>query len=146
MNYFTFRALEKAWLYEKYATDVFSGWKKMLDLHCTTWCENPDSPRSECHGWSSAPMYEISAMVMGVYPVEDGFAKVRVAPVLPPQDFYAKGRVPVPRGYIDVEAARKGGKISVSVKASHKMAMEIKLPGCESISEFTDEYFASAEV
>lgn len=146
MNYFTFRALEKAGLYEKYATDVFSGWKKMLDLHCTTWCENPDSPRSECHGWSSAPMYEISAMVMGVYPVEDGFAKVRVAPVLPPKDFYAKGRVPVPRGYIDVEAARKGGKISVSVKASHKMAMEIKLPGCESIGVFTDEYFASAEV
>ena len=145
MNYFTFRALEKAGLYEKYAPEVFGGWKKMLDLHCTTWCENPDSPRSECHGWSSTPMYEISAMVLGVYPVADGFEAVRVAPVLLPEGFRAKGRVPVPNGYIDVEVEREGGKTSLSVHASREMAMEIKLPGRECESVYAREYSFGTE-
>jgi len=146
MNYFTFRALEKTGLYEKYAPEVFGGWKKMLDMHCTTWCENPDSPRSECHGWSSTPMYEISAMVLGVYPAEDGFEKTRIAPVLVPDGFCAKGRVPVPSGYIDVEVWRRGREMSLGVKASRKMRLEIKLPGgaCESV--FADEYFVKTDV
>ena len=146
MNYFTFRALEKTGLYEKYAPEVFAGWKKMLGLHCTTWCENPDNPRSECHGWSSTPMYEISAAVLGVYPEEDGFAKTRISPVLPPEGFRAKGRVPVPGGYIDVEIARENGEMSVFAKASRKMSLCVKLPfaACENV--FTDEYFGKAKI
>lgn len=146
MNYFTFRALEKTGLYEKYAPAVFAGWKKMIDLHCTTWCENPDSPRSECHGWSSTPMYEISAMVLGVYPAEDGFAKTRIAPAAVPEGFCAKGRVPVPAGYIDVEVARRGGKMSLAVRASHELEMEVKLPGLDAEKVSAKEYFISAEV
>jgi hypothetical protein len=146
MNYFTFRALEKTGLYEKYAPEVFGGWKKMLDLHCTTWCENPDSPRSECHGWSSAPMYEISAMVLGVYPAEDGFAKVSVAPVLPPEGFRAKGRVPVPKGYIDIELERKCGEISLAVRASREMNLSVKLPGGKNKDLLAHEYFAKESI
>ncbi len=146
MNYFTFRALEKTGLYEKYAPEVFGGWKKMLDLHCTTWCENPDSPRSECHGWSSTPMYEISAMVLGVYPLCDGFERVRIAPVLPPEGFEAKGRIPVPEGYIDVEVERRGGEMSLSVRASREMALSVKLPGGAWENLYTCEYFAKTEV
>jgi len=145
MNYFTFRALEKTGLYEKYAPEVFSGWKRMLDLHCTTWCENPDSPRSECHGWSSTPMYEISAMVLGVYPDADGFEMVRVAPVLLPEGFRASGRVPVPNGYIDVEISKNGGKMSLSVRASRKMALCVKLPGGELENVYASEYLAEKE-
>jgi hypothetical protein len=146
MNYFTFRALEKTGLYEKYASDIFDGWKKMLDLHCTTWCENPDSPRSECHGWSSAPMYEISAMVLGVYPVADGFAKVKIAPVILPEGFCASGRVPIPEGYIDVDVSRKGGKMSLCMHASREIALEIKLPGKESEFVYGSEHFEETEI
>lgn len=146
MNYFTFRALEKTGLYEKYAPEVFGGWKKMLDLHCTTWCENPDSPRSECHGWSSTPMYEISAMILGVYPEEDGFTKVRVAPVLPPEGFSGEGRVPVPGGYIDVCVSRKDGEMNLSVRAPREMALSVKLPGGEWENVHTSEYFGKTEV
>ncbi|MBQ8404376.1 MAG: hypothetical protein IJX55_08150 [Clostridia bacterium] len=146
MNYFTFRALEKAGVYEKYAPTVFEGWKKMVDMHCTTWCENPDSPRSECHGWSSTPMYEISAMVLGVYPAADGFAKVKIAPVSVPEGFRASGRVPIPEGYIDVAVSRKGGKMSLSVSASRELEMEIVLPKSERVEVRAAEYFAEAAV
>ena len=147
MNYFTFRALEKAGLYEKYAPEVFGGWKKMIDQHCTTWCENPDNPRSECHGWSSSPMYEISAMVLGVYPAEDGFRKVRVAPVNLPEGFSAEGRVPVPGGYIDVKVAREnGGKMSLAIKASREMLLCVKLPEGEWENVYASEYSVEKEV
>ncbi|MBQ7291961.1 MAG: hypothetical protein IJW76_09640 [Clostridia bacterium] len=146
MNYFTFRALEKTGLYEKYAPSVFGGWKKMLDLNCTTWCENPDSPRSECHGWSSTPMYEISAMVLGVYPTEDGFAKARIAPVSVPEGFRASGRVPIPEGYIDVAVSRVGEKMSLSVNASREIELEIKLPGYEAEKAYTKKYFAECKI
>ena len=145
MNYFTFRALEKTGLYEKYAPEVFGGWKKMLDLHCTTWCENPDSPRSECHGWSSTPMYEISAMILGVYPEEDGFEKVRISPVLLPDGFSAEGRVPVPGGYIDVSVSESGGRTSLLVRASREMALSVKLPGGEWENVTAKEYCSAKE-
>lgn len=145
MNYFTFRALEKAGIYEKYAPMVFDSWKKMLDLNCTTWCENPDSPRSECHGWSSTPMYEISAMVLGVYPIEDGFSNVRIAPSLVPDGFEAKGRVPIPSGYIDVSVSRNNGKFNVSVEASCKLQMEILLLG-EKTKAYTHKYDISVDI
>ncbi|MBQ8447700.1 MAG: hypothetical protein IJX27_02065 [Clostridia bacterium] len=146
MNYFTFRALEKTGLYEKYAPAVFADWKKMIDLHCTTWCENPDNPRSECHGWSSTPMYEISAAVLGVYPAEDGFAKVRISPVRVPEGFCAEGRVPVPDGYVDIKVERNCGKMSIFVRASREMALCVKLPFGECENVYAREYSVCAEV
>ena len=86
-------------------------------------------------------------MVAGVYPAEDGFAKVRIAPVTLPEGFWGRCRVPVPHGYVDVEIKMGDDKkIYLVVQASRKMAMEIKLPGCEPVSVFDDQYFAQAGV
>ena len=69
----------------------------MLKKHCTTWCENPDEPRSECHGWSSVPLYELSAVILGVKPGGIGFESVIIKPFTDVLD-YAGGTVPTPRG------------------------------------------------
>ena len=81
----------------------------MLDMGCTTWCENPDSPRSECHAWSSAPVYEYSAMTLGVKPKANGFAKVEISPILADAD-KMNGTVPTPVGAINVSWEKKDGK------------------------------------
>lgn len=141
MNYFTFRAMEKAEVYEKYATELFDGWRKMLDMHCTTWCENPDSPRSECHGWSSTPIYEFSAMLLGVYPAENGFKKVRIKPI----DIFGSsvsGRVPIKDGYIDIDVERTDGALKFFANASRALDMEIILPGHDAVQVNGDKYFA----
>ena len=91
-------------------------------------------------------MYEISAMILGVYPEEDGFRRVRISPVLPPEGFSGEGRVPVPGGYIDVSVSRKEGKMSLSVRASREMALSVKLPGGEWENVYASEYFVNAEV
>ena len=129
MNYYLFRALEQTGLYDEYAEGVFAGWQTMMDLHCTTWCENPDNPRSECHGWSAAPIYEMSAVLLGVCPTEDGFAALRIAPRL--HRFASmEGTVPTPYGLISVDWHREGEKtvLRVTLPAPEKMACTVCLP------------------
>ncbi|MBO4423853.1 MAG: hypothetical protein J5879_10455 [Clostridia bacterium] len=101
MNYFMLRALEKLGFYD-YADKLLDGWRKMLDMHCTTWCENPGNPRSECHGWSSAPAYELSAMILGVKPASPGYDTVTIEPYTETLD-WAEGEVPTPHGTIYVK-------------------------------------------
>ena len=129
MNYYLFRALEAAGRYS-YAPKVFDGWEKMLDLHCTTWCENPDNPRSECHAWSSAPTYELSAMVLGVYPTADGYKSVRIQPnVSDLKVDWAKGTVPTPHGNIEVDWRKDGGIFTMNVSIpSTDICAEVILP------------------
>ena len=138
MNHYMFRALELSGRYDKYAPKQMQGWESMLDLHCTTWCENPDSPRSECHGWSSAPTYEFSAMVLGVYPTENGYKSVRIKPYV---DCYgldwAKGTVPTPYGCISVAWEKKEGELTLSVTLPENadMACEVILPDGRALTQ-----------
>lgn len=114
MNHFMFRALEISGCYA-YADKLLDGWRKMLDMHCTTWCENPDSPRSECHGWSSAPAYELSAVILGVKPASPGFDTVSIRPYTKTLDF-AEGEIPTPHGKIYVKWHKEGNKTIVDYK------------------------------
>ncbi len=137
MNHYMFRALELSGRYNQYAPKQLAGWETMLDLHCTTWCENPDSPRSECHGWSSAPIYEFSAMVLGVYPTDNGYRSVRIKPVVDCYDLdWAKGSVPTPYGIISVSWEKKDGLLTLDVTLpdAPEMACEVILPDGSSIS------------
>lgn len=110
MSYYLFRALEETGLY-RFAYQRFSGWRKMLaDWHCTTWCENPDDPRSECHGWSSVPIYELSAMILGVKPDADGWESVIIKPYTADLE-NAEGIVPTPRGPISISWKKEKNKL-----------------------------------
>ena len=136
MNYYLFRALEAADRYN-YAPEVFAGWERMLDLHCTTWCENPDTPRSECHAWSSAPTYELSAMALGVYPTSDGYKTVRIKPMIENFDMdSAKGTVPTPYGVIDVAWEKKDGSFAMEITLpSNEIVAEVVLPDGKTVAD-----------
>lgn len=133
MNHYMFRALELSDRY-MYAPRLFEGWHTMMDKHCTTWCENPGQPRSECHGWSSAPTYEFSAMILGVYPTADAYRSVRIKPYIDVLDMtWAKGTVPTPFGTIAVQWEKVDGKFSMTVslpdeKAAEEMDVTVILP------------------
>lgn len=108
MGFFLFRALEKTGMYDE-AFSLFGGFEKMLDLNCTTWCEEPDNPRSECHAWSSVPLYEFHRCILGVKPCEIGYTAVEISPKLGNLEF-AEGTVPTPHGDIWVRAERRRDK------------------------------------
>jgi alpha-L-rhamnosidase len=82
--YFLFyltEALEKAGLSEQYP-DKLDPWKKMLDNGLTTFAEEPDPTRSDCHSWSASPIYYFLSLVCGIKPNEPGFKSVRIEPHL----------------------------------------------------------------
>ena len=138
-HYDTLRAFEKISCYQKYAPDILSQWDKMLEKNCTTWCEDPVTERSECHGWSCIPMYEASAMILGVNPAEDGYRKVKIKPHVLDLE-YAKGRVPTPFGYIDVSWENKDGKFTLDVFCSEPVEMEIVCPGGKTERVFAEKF------
>jgi alpha-L-rhamnosidase len=61
---------------------------------------------SLCHGWASGPTAWLSQHVLGVTPLEPGFARARVAPELGDLN-WAEGSYPTPRGPIQVRHERQ---------------------------------------
>jgi alpha-L-rhamnosidase len=82
--YFRFylsRALEHAGMADLYLQQL-QPWYDMLGLGLSTWAENPEPTRSDCHAWSASPNYDLLTLVAGIRPDGPGFGKVRIAPHL----------------------------------------------------------------
>lgn len=113
MNYFLFRALEKCGCYER-GFSILDAWKEMLANGCTSWCENPDSPRSECHGWSSTPLYEFTRHVLGVNADEKD--EIRIQPFTDELS-YARGSVSTRFGEVFVSWKKENGGFRISIRS-----------------------------
>jgi alpha-L-rhamnosidase len=79
----------------------------MLALGLTSAPEKDEPTRSDSHAWAAHPNYGLLATVLGVRPASSGFRTVRIAPALGPLRT-ASGRVPHPRGDIEVSFTRAG--------------------------------------
>jgi alpha-L-rhamnosidase len=91
-------------------------WRTMLNMGLTTFAEEPEPTRSDCHAWSAAPNYQFLSTVLGINPGAPGFATVRIEPVFRGLQF-AEGKMPHPLGEISVrlEWTRAGVKATVSL-------------------------------
>lgn len=56
-------------------------WHDMLDNGLTTFSETPEPTRSDCHAWSSHPLYHFFASVLGVRPLLPGCDKMSITPI-----------------------------------------------------------------
>jgi alpha-L-rhamnosidase len=82
--YFRFylsRALEHAGLADLYVSQL-KPWYNMLNLGLSTWAEQPEPTRSDCHAWSAHPNYDLLTVVAGIHPGAPGFSSVRIEPHL----------------------------------------------------------------
>ncbi|MCL4176243.1 MAG: alpha-L-rhamnosidase [Verrucomicrobia bacterium] len=72
---------------------------------------------SLCHGWASGPTAWLSQHVLGIQPLEPGFARVRIAPQLGNLQ-WAEGTYPTPHGPIRVRHERRpDGTIASQIAA-----------------------------
>ncbi|HZJ13686.1 MAG TPA: alpha-L-rhamnosidase C-terminal domain-containing protein [Chthoniobacteraceae bacterium] len=79
---------------------------------------------SFCHGWASGPTAFLSQQVLGVKPLDPGFARVRIAPQLGSLK-WAEGTYPTPRGPIKVWHERQAdGSIKSEVQAPPSVVVE----------------------
>lgn len=89
-------------------------WRKMLAVGLTTFAENPDPTRSDCHAWSSSPNYDFLCTIAGIMPDAPGFRKVLVRPAPGPlTEVVAK--MPHPDGFIEVDLKLAGKNITAVV-------------------------------
>ncbi len=66
-RFYLLEALEKHGMGKEFNAQL-DDWRAMLDMGLTTFAENPEPTRSDCHAWSAAPNYQFLSTVLGVNP------------------------------------------------------------------------------
>lgn len=82
-------------------------WRDMLNIGLSTFAEQADPTRSDCHAWSASPNYDFLSTICGIMPDASGFEEVRIQPALGDLE-NVSGKVPHPSGEITVKLKRKG--------------------------------------
>ena len=80
-NFYVFQALKKAGRGDLFIESL-DQWKYFLDKGFTTFPEHGIESRSDCHAWSSHPMYDLLNITCGVEPGLPGFETVSITPQL----------------------------------------------------------------
>jgi len=105
-KFYLFRALQKTGLGDKYLS-LLEPWESMLDNGMTTFGETDINPRSECHGWSASPCFDLLHTVAGIYPGKPGFESVIIKPNLGELQSIEVS-FPHPKGMIRMNLQREG--------------------------------------
>lgn len=113
-KFYLFEALKKAGLGDQFIPQL-KPWRDMLAMGLTTFAEQPEPTRSDCHAWSASPLYELLSITCGIRPAEPGFRSVRIEPYLGNLTT-VDGRMPHPSGEIAVQFQKTpAGGLSGSV-------------------------------
>ena len=105
-KFYLFQALKKAGMADAFLP-ALQPWRDMLAVGLTTFAENPEPTRSDCHAWSASPNYEFLSTVCGINPGAPGFRAVKIEPYLGTLAF-AEGTMPHPAGEIAVRFEKSG--------------------------------------
>ena len=130
-----FRALEKCGLYEK-RDKMLSALRHLISLNCTTIPEEPENPRSECHGWGSAVLYEYGASDLGVR-VNEPDNILYIKPYI--KDFNeAKGTVTLNKGNAVVSWKKQNNSFRLSAQVPKGYLVKIIMPDGKTYEEKTE--------
>ncbi len=116
-------------------------WGGMIERGATTFWEvfDPSMPEgrvlerlwSLCHEFCAGPLHSLPRHVLGVEPLEAGFRRTRLAPVLGSLQ-WAKGRVPTPLGAVTVHwQIVNDGLLTLEFSQPAGMEMEVEVPSCK---------------
>jgi len=119
-RFYLFRAMKKVGLGDDYIAQL-QPWRDMLALGLTTWAENPEPTRSDCHAWSAHPNFDLLATVAGIEPAAPGFREVSIEPHLGPLK-QLRATLPHPAGPIVVSYQRKDQGLAADVTLPGKLS------------------------
>jgi hypothetical protein len=126
-KFYMFEAMKKTGLGNEYLGQL-KPWYDMLDIGLTTFAENPEPTRSDCHAWSASPLYEMLSMVAGVMPAAPGFSKVLVKPNMGYLSSLIS-TVPHPAGDIKVIINKSGRQARIIVELPPGLNGELEWEG-----------------
>jgi hypothetical protein len=100
-RFYLFEAMRKTGTGNRFLAQL-KPWYDMLDIGLTTFAENPEPTRSDCHAWSASPVYELLSLTAGIEPAAPGFREIRIRPN-PGHLKIIKAIVPVPAGMVSLD-------------------------------------------
>ncbi|MEI9975717.1 MAG: alpha-L-rhamnosidase C-terminal domain-containing protein [Ignavibacteriota bacterium] len=124
---YTNAALREVGLGDRYLEQL-DLWRDILKSGLTTWAEQPEPSRSDCHAWGASPNYELLRTVAGIDSMAPSFARVRIAPNLGSLT-QVHARMPHPKGEIDVKLVKSGGKLTADVELPAGITGEFEWSG-----------------
>ncbi|GAA4416352.1 hypothetical protein GCM10023187_47710 [Nibrella viscosa] len=127
-KYYLFQAMKKAGLGDQLIPQL-KPWYNMLAMGLTTFAENPEPTRSDCHAWSASPLYEFLSTICGINPAEPGFRSVRLEPYLGELQI-VEGKMPHPAGDIAVRFEKgANGELKGTVTLPAKVTGTLRWKG-----------------
>ncbi len=112
-RFYLFRALKKTGKANEYVS-MLQPWYDMLNMGLTTFAEEPEPTRSDCHAWSASPLFDFLAIICGVEPDAPGFRSVKIEPA-PGYLNEITGKVPHPSGLIEVQLKKENNRLSGTI-------------------------------
>lgn len=89
-------------------------WREYVRMGLHTPLEGPGDARSDCHAWSSNPIYHFHTGLAGVNPAESCFKSVRIAPSPGPLA-WIKSKTSTPRGCVVQDLVFSDGRVKGTV-------------------------------
>jgi hypothetical protein len=126
-THFVYRALCRAGRFDLVLGMMRERYGRMLARGATTLWESYDPTASLCHGFSATPVFQLSAEVLGVRPLEPGFRRLRIAPQLGDLE-HARGVFPTVRGDVYVGWKREGRGLRLAVTVPEGTEAEVVPP------------------
>ncbi len=108
-KFYLFEALYKTGLANNYLS-MLNTWENMLEEGLTTFAEGDYEERSDCHAWSSSPLYHFLSIVAGIRPDSPGYKTIRIEPALGHLN-KLDVKVAHPQGIIVLNLIKKGNSI-----------------------------------
>ncbi|MBZ0276830.1 MAG: hypothetical protein K8I60_11830, partial [Anaerolineae bacterium] len=86
---------------------------------------------SLCHAWSGTPTFDLSTEILGIKPLEPGFARFTIAPH--PADLaWARGAVPTPHGAVEIAWESSEDRFAFTVTVPENSEGLVTLPETQS--------------
>jgi alpha-L-rhamnosidase len=139
MLYF-YETLEKIDLEEDIIKSIYHNFMPMLEQDATTVWETFSTgtmafgefpTRSHCHAWSSAPVYFLNRIILGIKQTSPGGKAFIVSPRLSKLN-WAGGATATPLGQVTVDWKKDGGKLIVNIE--HPKGVDIKFEKNETMA------------
>ncbi len=133
-----FKALAMSGRYEEMRQHL-GPWHESIGYGLSTFIEENSYWRSLCHAWSAHPVLEFQQRILGVTPVEPGFARIAIAPNRCGLA-HAQGSVCTPRGLVKVAWREADGRFHLTATKPAGIEATITAPD-GTVREFTGTRF-----
>jgi hypothetical protein len=109
-QFYLFEALHRTGLAGR-IPQLLDPWRAMVRNGLLTPLEQSEPSRSDCHAWSSHPLYHLPASILGLRPSSPGCRTIRVAPQ--PGDLpHLRASVPLPNGIFSCSLNFAGHRVN----------------------------------